>query len=106
MEYSSVRHENRVQLQAGDRLCQTIILDIKMKICFIILSFIIPTLLAARTFRINNRCNQKLWFGIQGQPLIYSGGFDVDAGSTKDISVPDGWVKTNTTCAILLQFIV
>ena len=72
-----------------------------MKICFIIVTLIIPTLLAARTFRINNQCNQKLWFGIQGQPLIYSGGFDVDARSIKDISVPDGWVKHNTPSAIL-----
>jgi hypothetical protein len=69
------------------------VLVVKMNIYLIIFTFIIPTIVSARTFRINNQCNQKLWFGIQGQPLIYSGGFDVDAGSTKEISVPDGWVK-------------
>ena len=69
------------------------VLIVKMNIYYIILTFIIPTILAARTFRINNQCSQKLWFGIQGRPLIYSGGFDVDAHSTRDLSVPDGWVK-------------
>ena len=54
---------------------------------------IIPTLFSARTIRINNQCDQKLWFGIQGRPLIYSGGFDVEPHSTKDISVPDQWVR-------------
>ena len=48
---------------------------------------------SARIFKITNRCNQKLWFGIQGNPLIYNGGFDVDAGSSKDLTVPDGWVS-------------
>ncbi len=64
-----------------------------MNIHLIILIYVIPTILSARTFRINNQCDQKLWFGIQGNPLIYSGGFDVEARSTKDISVPDGWVR-------------
>ena len=64
-----------------------------MKICLIILAHVIRTILSARTFRINNQCNQKLWIGIQGQPLIYSDGFDVEARSTRDISVPDGWVR-------------
>lgn len=65
-----------------------------MKICvvFVVLG-ILPTIVSSRIFRINNRCNQKLWMGIQGQPLVYSGGFDVNAGSTRDITVPDGWVK-------------
>lgn len=60
---------------------------------FIIFTSVLATLSSARTVRINNQCDQKLWFGIQGKPLIYSGGFDVAARSTKDISVPDGWVR-------------
>lgn len=65
----------------------------KMNIWFIVFAWVIPAVLSERTFRINNQCNQKLWFGIQGQPLIYSGGFDVEAHATKDIRVPDGWVR-------------
>jgi hypothetical protein len=57
----------------------------------------LPTILSARNFRINNQCDQKIWLGIQGQPLIHSGGFDVDAHSIKDISVPDGWVREYTS---------
>ncbi|CAF4268641.1 unnamed protein product [Rotaria sp. Silwood2] len=64
-----------------------------MNIYFIIFTCVIPTLCVARTFRINNQCNQNIWLGIQGQPLIYSGGVEVDARSTKDISVPDAWVS-------------
>ncbi|CAF0979284.1 unnamed protein product [Rotaria sp. Silwood1] len=64
-----------------------------MNIWFIIFICTIPTILSARIFRINNQCDQKLWFGTQGKPLIYSGGFEVNARSTKDISVPDGWVS-------------
>lgn len=63
-----------------------------MNICFIFLAFILPPTLSDRTFRLNNQCNEKIWLGIQGQPLIYSGGVDIDAGSTKEITVPDGWV--------------
>ncbi|CAF1103904.1 unnamed protein product [Rotaria sordida] len=63
-----------------------------MHIYFIIFICASPTLWAARTFRLNNQCGQKIWLGIQGQPLIYSGGVEVEARSTKDISVPDGWV--------------
>jgi hypothetical protein len=66
-----------------------------MNICFIIFTCALPTILLARTFRINNQCEQNLWFGIQGQPLIYSGGFDVNSRSTRDISVPDGWVSSD-----------
>jgi hypothetical protein len=73
-----------------------------MNICFIIIMYVVPTIMCARTFRINNQCNQKLWFGIQGQPLIYSGGFEVDAHSTKDISVPDGWVRRHAESQFLL----
>ncbi len=69
------------------------VLVVKMNLCFIAFTIIIPTILSARTFHINNQCNQKLWLGIQGQPLIYSGGFAVNAGSAIDISVPNGWVK-------------
>ena len=69
------------------------LLVVKMKICLFIFTLIISTVLSARTFRINNQSNQKLWFDIQGQPLVSSGGFDVEARSTKDISIPDGWVK-------------
>ena len=58
---------------------------------------------AARTFRITNRCNQKLWIGIQGNPLIYNGGFDVNARSSKDIRVPDGWVIEKKTFFLSLQ---
>ena len=58
----------------------------------IVLICAISSTSSARIFRITNQCNQKLWFGIQGNPLIYSGGFDVDARSSKDLSVPDGWV--------------
>jgi hypothetical protein len=47
---------------------------------------------AARTFRIKNQCSQKIWMGVQGQPLIVNGGFEVNAGSSIDVSVPDGWV--------------
>jgi hypothetical protein len=68
-----------------------------MNIYLIIFTCAIPTILSARTFRINNQCDQKIWLGIQGQPLIYSGGFDVDAHSRKDISVPDGWVREYTS---------
>lgn len=64
-----------------------------MTICFIFFTFIIATTLSDRTFRINNQCSEEIWLGIQGQPLIYSGGVDVDAGSTREISVPDGWVR-------------
>lgn len=75
-----------------------------MNIYLIIFTCIISSLLSERTFRINNQCGQKLWFGIQGQPLIYSGGFDVDARSTKDINVPDGWIREYilllTACSI------
>ncbi|CAF3140626.1 unnamed protein product [Rotaria sp. Silwood2] len=64
-----------------------------MNIYFIIFTCVIPTLCVARTFRINNQCNQNIWLGIQGQPLIYSGGVEVGARSTKDINVPDKWVS-------------
>ncbi len=47
---------------------------------------------AARTFRINNQCSQKVWMGVQGEPLILNGGFELDARSSIDISVPDRWV--------------
>ena len=60
--------------------------------CFLI-ALAISAALSARTFRISNRCNQKLWFGVQGNPLIYSGGFEVEAGASRDLSVPDGWVS-------------
>ena len=53
----------------------------------------VSTTSSARTFRITNRCDQMLWLGIQGKPLIYNGGFNVNAQSSKDISVPDGWVS-------------
>ncbi len=53
---------------------------------------VVSTTLSERTFRITNNCDQKLWPGIDGQPLIYGGGFEVDAGSTKNINVPDTWV--------------
>jgi len=62
-----------------------------MNIGYIVFACFIPTIVLGRVFRINNQCDQKLWFGIQGQPLIHSGGFDVEAHSTKDINVPDGW---------------
>lgn len=45
-----------------------------------------------RTFRVTNNCNQKLWFGIQGQPLLYGGGFEVNTRSSIDLKIPDGWV--------------
>jgi hypothetical protein len=48
--------------------------------------------LSARTFRITNNCDQKLWFGIQGQPLVYNGGFEVNARSAMNLNIPDGWV--------------
>ena len=48
--------------------------------------------LSDRTFKITNNCNQKIWIGLQGNPLIYNGGFEVDARSAKDIKVPDKWV--------------
>jgi hypothetical protein len=64
-----------------------------MNIGFIVFAWFIPTIVLGRVFRINNQCDQNLWFGIQGRPLIYSGGFDVEAHSTKDINVPDGWVR-------------
>jgi hypothetical protein len=31
--------------------------------------------------------------GVQGKPLIYSGGFEINAHTTKEINVPDGWVR-------------
>jgi hypothetical protein len=31
--------------------------------------------------------------GVQGKPLIYSGGFHINAQTTKEINVPDGWVR-------------
>jgi hypothetical protein len=34
--------------------------------------------------------------GIQGNPLIYSGGFEINGQSTKEINVPDGWVREHT----------
>lgn len=64
-----------------------------MKTHFVILICIIPIVLSARTFRINNQCSQKIWLGIDGNPLIYSGGLEIGARSTRDISVPDNWVR-------------
>ena len=58
----------------------------------IIFLCVVSTTLSARTFRIKNNCDQKLWFGVQGQPLIYNGGFEVNARSSINIKVPDGWV--------------
>jgi hypothetical protein len=58
----------------------------------IILICIVSATLSARTFRITNKCDQKIWLGMQGQPLIYNGGFEINARSMKTISVPDGWV--------------
>lgn len=92
-----------VRVSCKMKIC---ILGVKMKVYLVIFTMIIPTLLAARTFRINNQCNQKLWFGIQGQPLIYAGGFDVEARSVKDISVPDGWVREDVLQYCFKLFIV
>jgi len=64
-----------------------------MNIYLIIFACAIPIILSARTFRINNQCDQKIWLGIQGNPLIYSGVLDIEARSTKDISIPDKWVR-------------
>jgi hypothetical protein len=58
----------------------------------IIFLCVVSTTLSARTFRITNNCNQKIWLGVQGKPLIYNGGFKVNARSTKMITVPDRWV--------------
>jgi hypothetical protein len=58
----------------------------------IIFVCIVSTTVSDRTFRITNNCDQNIWLGIQGQPLIYNGGLEVDAHSAKDINVPDGWV--------------
>jgi hypothetical protein len=58
---------------------------------------VVSTTVSARTFRITNKCDQKLWFGIQGQPLIYGGGFEVNSGSAVDLNVPDGWVCVFST---------
>ncbi len=58
----------------------------------IIFVCVVSTTLSDRTFRITNNCDQKLWFGIQGNPLIYGGGFEVDSGSSINLNVPNGWV--------------
>ena len=52
-----------------------------------------PTIVSARTFRITNNCDQKLWFGVQGQPLVYGGGFEVNARASINLNIPDGWVS-------------
>lgn len=59
----------------------------------IIFLCVLPAIVSARVFRINNQCNQKIWFGLDGKPLIYSGGFEVEAGSIKEINVPNKWVR-------------
>jgi hypothetical protein len=53
----------------------------------------VASTVSARTFRITNNCDQKLWFGVQGQPLIYGGGFEVNSRSSMNLNVPDGWVS-------------
>ena len=60
------------------------------------------TTVSARIFRISNNCDQKLWFGIQGQPLVYGGGFEVESRSSKDLTIPDGWVCLHH---LLIQFV-
>jgi hypothetical protein len=50
------------------------------------------TTVLGRTFNITNNCNQKIWLGIQGNPLIQNGGFEVNAHASKKIDVPDKWV--------------
>ncbi|CAF3747141.1 unnamed protein product [Rotaria sp. Silwood1] len=59
----------------------------------IIFACVVSITLSARTFRITNNCDQKLWFGVQGQPLIYGGGFEVNSRSSINLAVPDGWVS-------------
>jgi hypothetical protein len=60
----------------------------------IIVICVISTTLSARQFRITNNCNQKIWMGVQGKPLVKNGGFVVNARASVNIDVPDGWVCT------------
>jgi hypothetical protein len=53
---------------------------------------VVSTTVSARIFRLTNNCDQKLWFGIQGQPLVYGGGVEVNSRATMDLNIPDGWV--------------
>jgi len=53
---------------------RTLFLVVKMNIYLIIFICALPTILSTRTFRINNQCDQNIWFGIYGKPLIYQGG--------------------------------
>jgi hypothetical protein len=65
----------------------------------------ISATLSDRTFRLTNQCDQTIWFGIQGQPLIYSGSVEVGAGSFQDINVPEGWVrKSSFACFSFIVF--
>jgi hypothetical protein len=58
----------------------------------IIFVCVVSTTLSDRTFRITNNCDQKLWIGIQGNPLIYGGGVEVDSRSSINLNVPNKWV--------------
>lgn len=42
-------------------------------------------------FEVFNNCPFKVWPGIQGSSLVEGGGFELDAGASKKLSVPDGW---------------
>lgn len=61
---------------------------------FIYLCFV-SVVFTKRTFKITNNCNQKIWLGIQGQPLINNGGLEINARSSRNIDVPDKWVGKN-----------
>jgi hypothetical protein len=72
----------------------------------IIVVCVISTTSSARTFRITNNCNQKIYMGVQGKPLVKNGGFVVNARGSVDISVPDGWVCTSYFSYSVRDYIV
>jgi hypothetical protein len=58
----------------------------------IIIVCVTLTTLWARTFCITNNCDQKIWFGVQGELWINNGRFEINTRSSTNIDVPDEWV--------------
>ena len=47
-----------------------------------------------RTITVENRCSEKIFPALQGNPLPRNGGFKLDAGESQSFQVPSNWIST------------